>query len=43
MQKIKKYFPESLNPDVSRMVKGKLSELRDQGAELVPITSCLFI
>ena len=34
----KEYFPESLNPDVSRMVKGKLSELRDQGAELVPIT-----
>jgi aspartyl-tRNA(Asn)/glutamyl-tRNA(Gln) amidotransferase subunit A len=34
----KEYFPESLNPDVSRMVKGKLAELRDQGAELVPIT-----
>ncbi|MEI7824180.1 MAG: Asp-tRNA(Asn)/Glu-tRNA(Gln) amidotransferase subunit GatA [Chlorobiaceae bacterium] len=34
----KEYFPESLNPDVSRMVKGKLSELRDQGAELVSIT-----
>lgn len=32
------YFPESLNPDVSRMVKGKLSELRNQGAELIPIT-----
>jgi len=34
----KEYFPESLNPDVSRIVKGKLSELREQGAELVDIT-----
>jgi aspartyl-tRNA(Asn)/glutamyl-tRNA(Gln) amidotransferase subunit A len=34
----KEYFPDSLNPDVARMVKGKLSELRDQGAELVDIT-----
>ena len=34
----KEYFPETLNPDVARMVKGKLSELRDQGAELVDIT-----
>jgi aspartyl-tRNA(Asn)/glutamyl-tRNA(Gln) amidotransferase subunit A len=34
----KEYFPESLNPDVSRMVKGKLAELRDRGAELVPVT-----
>ena len=31
------YFPDSLNPDVARMVKGKLHELRDQGAELVDI------
>lgn len=34
----KEYFPENLNPDVSRMVKGKLHELRDRGAELVEIT-----
>ena len=34
----KEYFPESLNPDVASMVKGKLIELRDQGAELVEIT-----
>jgi aspartyl-tRNA(Asn)/glutamyl-tRNA(Gln) amidotransferase subunit A len=34
----KEYFPETLNPEVSRMVKGKLAELRDQGAELVPVT-----
>ncbi|MEI7933694.1 MAG: Asp-tRNA(Asn)/Glu-tRNA(Gln) amidotransferase subunit GatA [Chlorobiaceae bacterium] len=34
----KEYFPESLNPDVASMVKGKLFELRDQGAELVEIT-----
>ena len=34
----KEYFPENLNADVSRMVRGKLSELRDQGAELVEIT-----
>ncbi len=34
----KEYFPDSLNPDVARMVKGKLSELRAQGAELVDIT-----
>ena len=33
----KEYFPESLNPDVARIVKGKLHELRDQGAELVDI------
>ena len=34
----KEYFPESLNLDVARMVKGKLAELRDRGAELVTIT-----
>ncbi len=34
----KEYFPETLNADVARMVKGKLFELRDQGAELVDIT-----
>jgi aspartyl-tRNA(Asn)/glutamyl-tRNA(Gln) amidotransferase subunit A len=34
----KEYFPDTLNPDVSRLVKGKLAELRDQGAELVPVT-----
>ena len=34
----KEYFPDSLNQDVSRMVHAKLAELRDQGAELVPIT-----
>ncbi|TLU85848.1 MAG: Asp-tRNA(Asn)/Glu-tRNA(Gln) amidotransferase subunit GatA [Chlorobium sp.] len=34
----KEFFPESLNQDVSRMVKGKLAELRDKGAELVDIT-----
>ena len=34
----KEYFPESLNPDVASIVKGKLFELRDQGAELVEIT-----
>ncbi len=34
----KEYFPETLNPEVSRMVKGKLEELRAQGAELVPVT-----
>jgi len=34
----KEYFPENLNADVSRMVRGKLSELRDRGAELVEIT-----
>ncbi len=34
----KEYFPENLNPDVASMVKGKLFELRDQGAELVEIT-----
>ena len=33
----KEYFPESLNSDVSRIVKGKLNSLRDQGAELVEI------
>ncbi|MEI7694838.1 MAG: Asp-tRNA(Asn)/Glu-tRNA(Gln) amidotransferase subunit GatA [Chlorobium sp.] len=34
----KEYFPESLNPDVARIVRGKLNELRDQGAELIDIT-----
>ncbi len=34
----KEYFPETLNPDVARLVKGKLSDLRDQGAELIEIT-----
>ncbi len=34
----KEYFPESLNADVSRRVKGKLFELRDRGAQLVDIT-----
>ena len=34
----KEYFPESLNRDVSGMVNAKLAELRDQGAELVPVT-----
>jgi len=34
----KEYFPESLNSDVSCIVKGKLFELRDQGAELVDIS-----
>lgn len=33
----KEYFPESLNSDVSRIVKGKLNSLRDRGAELVEI------
>ena len=33
----KEFFSENLNPDVSRIVKGKLSELRDQGAELIDI------
>jgi len=33
----KEYFPDSLNSDVARIVKGKLYELRDQGAELVDI------
>ena len=33
----KEYFPESLNSDVARIVKGKLHELRDKGAELVDI------
>ena len=28
----------ALNPDVARIVKGKLHELRDQGAELVDYT-----
>ncbi|EAT58025.1 Asp-tRNA(Asn)/Glu-tRNA(Gln) amidotransferase subunit GatA [Chlorobium ferrooxidans] len=32
------FFHESLNPDVARLVKGKLHELRDRGAELVDIT-----
>ncbi|NTW68328.1 MAG: Asp-tRNA(Asn)/Glu-tRNA(Gln) amidotransferase subunit GatA [Chlorobiaceae bacterium] len=32
------FFHESLNPDVARLVKGKLHELRDKGAELVDIT-----
>ena len=34
----KEYFPESLNSDVARIVKGTLNKLRDQGAELVDIT-----
>jgi len=34
----KEFFPASLNTDVVRMVQAKLSELRDQGAELVDIT-----
>jgi aspartyl-tRNA(Asn)/glutamyl-tRNA(Gln) amidotransferase subunit A len=34
----KEYFPETLNPDVARLVKGKLSDLRDQGAKLIEIT-----
>jgi aspartyl-tRNA(Asn)/glutamyl-tRNA(Gln) amidotransferase subunit A len=34
----KEYFPETLNPDIARLVKGKLAELREQGAELVDIT-----
>jgi len=34
----KAFFPENLNADVSRIVKGKLHELRDRGAELVEIT-----
>jgi len=33
----KEYFPETLNPEVARIVKGKLHELRDRGAELVDI------
>jgi aspartyl-tRNA(Asn)/glutamyl-tRNA(Gln) amidotransferase subunit A len=32
------FFHESLNADVARIVKGKLNELRDRGAELVDIT-----
>jgi len=34
----KEYFPDTLNDDVARMVKGKLCELRELGAELVDIT-----
>ena len=34
----KAFFPDNLNADVSRIVKGKLHELRDRGAELVDIT-----
>ncbi len=34
----KEYFPESLNADVASLVKRKLFDLRDQGAELVDIT-----
>ncbi len=34
----KEYFPESLNSDVAAMVNAKLAELRNQGAELVPVT-----
>ncbi len=32
------FFHEGLNADVARIVKGKLHELRDQGAELIDIT-----
>ncbi|MEI6757506.1 MAG: Asp-tRNA(Asn)/Glu-tRNA(Gln) amidotransferase subunit GatA [Chlorobium sp.] len=34
----KSFFPETLNADVACIVKGKLQELRDRGAELVDIT-----
>ncbi|NTW63695.1 MAG: Asp-tRNA(Asn)/Glu-tRNA(Gln) amidotransferase subunit GatA [Chlorobiaceae bacterium] len=34
----KEFFHESLNPDVARLVKAKLEELRQNGAELVDIT-----
>ncbi len=34
----KEYFPDSLNQDISRMVNAKLAELRERGAELVPVT-----
>ncbi len=34
----KEYFPENLNRDVAVMVNAKLAALRDQGAELVPVT-----
>jgi len=34
----KEYFPGSLNADVASLVKRKLFDLRDQGAELVDIT-----
>jgi len=34
----KEFFHESLNPDVARLVKAKLEELREKGAELVDIT-----
>ncbi|TLU88271.1 MAG: Asp-tRNA(Asn)/Glu-tRNA(Gln) amidotransferase subunit GatA [Chlorobium sp.] len=34
----KAFFPENLNSDVSRIVMGKLHELREKGAELVDIT-----
>jgi aspartyl-tRNA(Asn)/glutamyl-tRNA(Gln) amidotransferase subunit A len=34
----KEYFPESLNSDVARIVKGTLNKLRDEGAELIDIT-----
>ncbi len=33
----KAFFPESLNAEVSGIVKGKLNELRERGAELVEI------
>ncbi len=34
----KSFFPETLNADVACIVKGKLQELRERGAELVDIT-----
>jgi len=34
----KEFFNAGLNPDVSRVVLGKLEELRQEGAELVDIT-----
>ncbi|MGB8246878.1 MAG: Asp-tRNA(Asn)/Glu-tRNA(Gln) amidotransferase subunit GatA [Chlorobium sp.] len=34
----KEYFHESLNPEVAGIVRTKLDELREQGAELVDIT-----
>ncbi|MCF8382568.1 MAG: Asp-tRNA(Asn)/Glu-tRNA(Gln) amidotransferase subunit GatA [Chlorobium sp.] len=34
----KEYFHESLNPEVSEIVRAKLNELQERGAELVDIT-----
>jgi aspartyl-tRNA(Asn)/glutamyl-tRNA(Gln) amidotransferase subunit A len=34
----KAFFPESLNSEVSSIVRGKLQELREKGAELVDVT-----